>query len=122
MEMTQVVEKEIDDYDWYLQLCGRDLYEKKMKQYYKEDLEIERKKGEKIGFEKGQQSGFEKGQQSGFEKGQQSGFEKGNEQAKESFALKMLESNYRLEEISRITGLGMDRIIQIAKDNNLGNS
>ena len=114
MEMTQVVEKEIDDYDWYLQLCGRDLYEKKMKQYYKEDLEIERKKGEKIGFEKGQQSGFEKGQQSGFEKG--------NEQAKESFALKMLESNYRLEEISRITGLGMDRIIQIAKDNNLGNS
>ncbi|MBR4899721.1 MAG: hypothetical protein IKZ46_02190 [Victivallales bacterium] len=122
MEMTQVVEKEIDDYDWYLQLCGRDLYEKKMKQYYKEDLEKEREKGEKIGFAKGQQSGFEKGQQSGFEKGQQSGFEKGNEQAKESFALKMLESNYRLEEISRMTGLGMDRILQLAENNNLGNS
>ena len=114
MEMTQVVEKEIDDYDWYLQLCGRDLYEKKMKQYYKEDLEKEREKGEKIGFAKGQQSGFEKGEQSGFEKG--------IEQTKENFARNMLKYNYRLEEISRMTDLSMERVLQIARDNNLGNS
>ncbi|MBQ9445603.1 MAG: hypothetical protein IJU61_03345, partial [Victivallales bacterium] len=72
-------------------------------------------------FEKGEQSGFEKGEQSGFEKGEQSGFEKGIEQSKENFALNMLRYNYRLEEISKMTGLSMERILQIAKDNNLGN-
>ena len=122
MEMTQVVEKEIDEYDWYLQLCGRDLYEKKMKQYYKEDLEKEREKGEKIGFAKGQQSGFAKGEQSGFEKGEQSGLEKGIEQTKENFARNMLKYNYRLEEISRMADLSIERVSQIARDNNLGNS
>ncbi|MBR5838634.1 MAG: hypothetical protein IKZ84_08815 [Victivallales bacterium] len=122
MEMTQVVEKEIDEYDWYLQLCGRDLYEKKMKQYYKEDLEKEREKGEKIGFAKGQQSCFAKGEQSGFEKGEQSGLEKGIEQTKENFARNMLKYNYRLEEISRMADLSIERVSQIARDNNLGNS
>ena len=113
MEMTQVVEKKINEYNWFRELCGHELYEAKMKQYYKEDLERERKKGE--------QSGFEKGEQSGFEKGEQSGFEKGIEQSKENFALNMLRYNYRLEEISKMTGLSMERILQIAKDNNLGN-
>ena len=105
MEMTQVVEKKINEYNWFRELCGHELYEAKMKQYYKEDLERERKKGE----------------QSGFEKGEQSGFEKGIEQSKENFALNMLRYNYRLEEISKMTGLSMERILQIAKDNNLGN-
>ena len=104
MEMTQIVEKEINEYNWFRELCGHELYEAKMKQYYKEDLERERKKGE----------------QSGFEKGEQSGFEKGIEQSKENFALNMLRYNYRLEEISKMTGLSMERILQIAKDNNLG--
>ena len=113
MEMTQVVEKKINEYNWFRELCGHELYEAKMKQYYKEDLERERKKGE--------QSGFEKGEQSGFEKGEQSGFEKGIEQSKENFALNMLRYNYRLEEISKMTGLSMERILQIVKDNNLGN-
>ena len=105
MEMTQVVEKKINEYNWFRELCGHELYEAKMKQYYKEDLERERKKGE----------------QSGFEKGEQSGFEKGIEQSKENFALNMLRYNYRLEEISKMTGLSMERILQIVKDNNLGN-
>ena len=97
MEMTQVVEKKINEYNWFRELCGHELYEAKMKQYYKEDLERERKKGE------------------------QSGFEKGIEQSKENFALNMLRYNYRLEEISKMTGLSMERILQIAKDNNFGN-
>ena len=113
MEMTQTVEKEIDEYNWFRELCGHVLYEKKMKQYYKEDLEKEREKGEKIGFVKGEQSGFTKGEQSGFVKG--------SEQTKEKLALKMLEFNYRLDEISRMTDLSMERIIQLAKDHNLGN-
>ena len=113
MEMTQTVEKEIDEYNWFRELCGHDLYEKKMKQYYKEDLEKEREKGEKIGFVKGEQSGFTKGEQSGFVKG--------SEQTKEKLALKMLEFNYRLDEISRMTDLSMERILQLAKDHNLGN-
>ena len=121
MEMTQTVEKEIDEYNWFRELCGHDLYEKKMKQYYKEDLEKEREKGEKIGFVKGEQSGFTKGEQSGFTKGEQSGFVKGSEQTKEKLALKMLEFNYRLDEISRMTDLSMERILQLAKDHNLGN-
>ncbi len=153
MEMTQVVEKEINDYNWFRELCGHDLYEAKMKQYYKEDLKKERREGEKIGFEKGEQSGFEKGEQSGFEKGEQSGFEKGEQsgfekgeqsgfekgeqsgfkkgeqsglekgiaQTKEDFALNMLKSNYRLKEINRLTRLSMEKILQIAKDNNLEN-
>ncbi len=121
MEMTQAVEKEIDEYNWFRELCGHDLYEKKMKQYYKEDLEKEREKGEKIGFVKGEQSGFTKGEQSGFTKGEQSGFVKGSEQTKEKLALKMLEFNYRLDEISRMTDLSMERILQLAKDHNLGN-
>ena len=106
MEMTQIVEKEINEYNWFRELCGHELYEKKMKQYYKEDLERERKKGE----------------QSGFEKGEQSGFEKGIEQSKENFALNMLKNNYRLEEISRMTSLSMERVLQIARNNNLENS
>ena len=122
MEMTQIVEKEINEYNWFRELCGHELYEKKMKQYYKEDLERERKKGEQSGFEKGEQSGFEKGEQSGFEKGEQSGFEKGIEQSKENFALNMLKNNYRLEEISRMTGLTMERVLQIARNNNLEDS
>ena len=121
MEMTQTVEKEIDEYNWFRELCGHDLYEKKMKQYYKEDLEKEREKGEKIGFVKGEQSGFTKGEQSGFTKGEQSGFVKGSEQTKENLALKMLEFNYHLDEISRMTDLSMERILQLAKDHNLGN-
>ena len=106
MEMTQVVEKEINDYNWFRELCGHDLYEAKMKQYYKEDLKKERREGE----------------QSGFEKGEQSGLEKGIAQTKEDFVLNMLKSNYRLEEISRLTRLSMEKILQIAKDNNLANS
>ena len=121
MEMTQTVRKEIDEYNWFRELCGHDLYEKKMKQYYKEDLEKEREKGEKIGFVKGEQSGFTKGEQSGFTKGEQSGFLKGSEQTKENLALKMLEFNYHLDEISRMTDLSMERILQLAKDHNLGN-
>ena len=34
----------------------------------------------------------------------------------------MLKYNYRLEEISRMADLSIERVLQIARDNNLGNS
>ena len=121
MEMTQVVEKQIDDFDWMLESYGRERFAAEKKQCREEGEQSGFKKGVKIGFAKGEQSGFEKGEQSGFEKGEQSGFEKGSEHATESIAIEMLKYNYRLEEISRMTGLNMEKILQIAKDNNLNN-
>ena len=113
MEMTQVVEKQIDDFDWMLESYGRERFAAEKKQC--------REEGEQIGFKKGVKIGFARGEQSGFEKGEQSGFEKGSEQATESIAIEMLKNNYRLEEISKMTGLNMEKILQIAKDNNLNN-
>ena len=129
MEMTQVVEKQIDDFDWMLESYGRERFAAEKKQCreegeqsgFKKGVKIGFARGEQSGFEKGEQSGFEKGEQSGFEKGEQSGFEKGSEHATESIAIEMLKYNYRLEEISRMTGLNMEKILQIAKDNNLNN-
>ena len=113
MEMTQVVEKQIDDFDWMLESYGRERFAAEKKQC--------REEGEQNGFQRGVKIGFARGEQSGFEKGEQSGFEKGIEQSKENFTLNMLRYNYRLEEISKMTGLSMERILQIARDNNLGN-
>ena len=79
MKMTQVVEKEIDKYDWMLVSYGEDQFEKDKKQC--------REEGEKM--------------------------------KSESIALKLLEDNYPLEKISRVTGLDIPRILQLAKKNNL---
>ena len=111
MEMTQVVEKELDHYDWMLVSYGSEHFEDEKKQC--------RKEGERSGFVKGEQSGFVKGEQSGFVKGEQSGFVKGELEKSESIALKLLEDNYPLEKISKVTGLDIPRILQLAKDNNL---
>ena len=43
----------------------------------------------------------------------------GREEKSESIALKLLEDNYPLEKISRVTGLDIPRILQLAKENNL---
>ena len=45
--------------------------------------------------------------------------EKGRLEKSESIALKLLEDNYPLEKISRVTGLDIPRILQLAKENNL---
>ena len=95
MKMTQVVEKEIDVYDWMLESYGRKHFEDEKKQCREE------------------------GERSGFVKGEQSGFVKGKMENSESIALKLLEDNYPLEKIIKVTGLDMARIIQIAKENNL---
>ena len=79
MKMTQVVEKEIDKYDWMLVSYGEDQFEKDKKQC--------REEGEKM--------------------------------KSESIALKLLEDNYPLEKISKVTGLDIPRILQLAKENNL---
>jgi predicted transposase/invertase (TIGR01784 family) len=105
-----------------LESYGRERFAAEKKQCREEGEQSGFKKGIKIGFARGEQSGFEKGEQSGFEKGEQSGFEKGIEQSKENFALNMLKNNYRLEEISRMTGLTMERVLQIARNNNLEDS
>ena len=49
------------------------------------------------------------------EEGEKNGIKKNSE----SIALNMLKSNYSPEEISRITGLDIPKILQLAKDNNL---
>ena len=49
------------------------------------------------------------------EEGEKNGIKKNSE----SIALNMLKSNYSPEEISRMTGLDMARILQLAKENNL---
>ena len=87
MKMTQVVEKEIDKYDWMLVSYGEDQFENDKKKCWEE--------------------------------GERSGFVKGEAEKSESIALKLLEDNYPLEKISRVTGLDIPRILQLAKDNNL---
>ena len=100
MEMTQTVEKEIDKYDWMLVSYGEDQFEKDKKKCREE----------------GERSGFVKGEQSGFVKGEQSGFVKGEVEKSESIARNMLRSDYLPEEISRMTGLDIARINQLAKE------
>ena len=100
MEMTQTVEKEIDKYDWMLVSYGEDQFEKDKKKCREE----------------GERSGFVKGERSGFVKGEQSGFVKGEVEKSESIARNMLRSNYLPEEISRMTGLDIARINQLAKE------
>ncbi len=79
MEMTKVIEKEIDKYDLMLDSYGRKQFEREKKQC--------REEGEK--------------------------------KKSESIALKLLEDNYPLEKISKVTGLDIPRILQLAKENNL---
>ena len=79
MEMTKVIEKEIDKYDWMLDSYGRKQFEREKKQCREE----------------------------------------GRVETSESIALKLLEDNYPLEKISRVTGLDIPRILQLAKKNNL---
>ena len=116
MEMTQTVEKEIDKYDWMLVSYGEDQFEKEKKKCREEGERSGFVKGEQSGFAKGEQSGFVKGEQSGFVKGEQSGFVKGEVEKSESIARNMLRSNYLPEEISRMTGLDIARINQLAKE------
>ena len=95
MKMMPVIEKEIDKYDWMLVSYGEDQFEKDKKKCREE------------------------GERSGFVKGERSGFVKGEVEKSESIARKLLEDNYPLEKISRVTGLDIPRILQLAKDNNL---
>ena len=93
MKMMPVIEKEIDKYDWMLVSYGEDQFEKDKKKCREE------------------------GERSGFVKGEQSGFVKGEVEKSESIALNMLRSNYLPEEISRMTGLDIVRIHQLAEEN-----
>ena len=96
MGMTQTVEESIDVYDWFLDMYGRKRYVAEIEQ------------SERLGLEKGEKLGFEKGEKLGFEKG------------KREDVLNMLKKKkYSLDEISEITGLSEEEILQIAKDNNL---
>jgi predicted transposase YdaD len=108
MEMTKTVEKKVDEYDWMLVSYGKKRFDDEKKKC--------REEGEQSGFVKGEQSGFVKGEQSGFVKGEQSGFVKGEVEKSESIARNMLRSNYLPEEISRMTGLDIARIHQLAKE------
>ena len=104
MGMTQTVEESIDVYDWFLDMYGRKRYVAEIEQ------------SERLGLEKGEKLGLEKGEKLGFEKGEKLGFEKG----KREDVLNMLKKKkYSLDEISEITGLSEEEILQIAKDNNL---
>ena len=59
---------------------------------------------------------FEKDKKKCREEGEQSGFVKGEVEKSESIARNMLRSNYLPEEISRMTGLDIARIKQLAKE------
>ena len=59
---------------------------------------------------------FEKDKKKCREEGERSGFVKGEVEKSESIALNMLRSNYLPEEISRMTGLDIARIHQLAKE------
>ena len=59
---------------------------------------------------------FEKDKKKCREEGEQSGFVKGEVEKSESIARNMLRSNYLPEEISKMTGLDIARIHQLAKE------
>ncbi len=54
-----------------------------------------------------------------FENEKKQCMEEGRIEKSESIALKLLEDNYPLEKISKVTGLDIPRILQLAKYNNL---
>ena len=54
-----------------------------------------------------------------FEKDKKKCREEGRLEKSESIALKLLEDNYPLEKISKVTGLDIPIILQLAKENNL---
>ena len=83
MEMTKVIEKKIDKYDWMLDSYGRNQFEREKKKCREE------------------------------------GRVEGRVETSESIALKLLEDNYPLEKISKVTGLDIPIILQLAKENNL---
>lgn len=59
---------------------------------------------------------FEKDKKKCREEGERNGFVKGEAAKSESIALNMLRSNYLPEEISRMTGLDIAKINQLAKE------
>ena len=89
-----------------------------------------REKGEQIGLEKGkiegEQIGLEKGkiegEQIGLEKGkiegEQIGLKKGVHEGKKEIIKNMLKANMTVEQISQITGLSKDEILEIEKELN----
>ena len=92
MSMT-LTDKEADEfYEWFLDMYGR-------KRHAAEIAESKMR-----GFERGFEQGFEQG------------FERGR---KKRIALNMLKKKYSLDEISEITDLSEEEILQIAKDNKL---
>ena len=73
-----------------------------------------REEGEQIGIEKGEQIGLKKGKQIGLEKGEQIGLQKG----KKEIVKNMLKANMTIEQISQMTELSKDEILEIEKELN----
>lgn len=131
MEIPTALAKEIDKYDQILDSHGRGRFEAAKKQCFEE--------GERNGFAKGFAEGFVKGfAKSSAEVSAQMSVDKiANEFAKEftkwfakvfaerwaetckNIALNMLTSDYPTEEISKMTGLGIESIHQLAQNNSL---
>ena len=147
MKKTQDEEDEIEDYNWFINSMGRELSEKKKKEWEErkrlgirlplrlgigpEDilavsrsahLDVLEARIEK-NIQRGKLSECEEREQYGFLKGYADGFKDGFEKAwasnSDSIALNMLTSNYPPEEISKLTKLDLARIHQLAKYNNL---
>lgn len=147
MKKIPVEQDEIEDYDWFINIYGRELFEKKKKEW-EEQIRLGIRLPLRLGIgpedilavsrsahldaleariEKlcrtGKLSEYEERELYDFLKGFAVGFKKGFEKAwasnSDSIALNMLKSNYPPEEISKLTKLDLARIHQLAKYNNL---
>jgi len=78
-----------------------------------------REEGEAIGLEKGEAIGLKKGEVIGLEKGEAIGLEKGRTAEKENVVINSHQAGFSVKIISSITGLTVEKIIEILKRNGL---
>ena len=84
--------------------------------YYKKGIEIGLKQGIERGIELGLRQGIEKGIEQGIERGRREGIEQGIERGKIETAVRMYEEGIKdIGFISRITGIGVDRLREILR-------
>ena len=71
------------------------------------------------GYESGQRDGYESGQREGYESGQREGYESGKRAVASNVAIKMIKSNYIADTIIEMTGLSMEALETLSKENGL---
>ena len=112
----EVIRHEAQQREMYLQnemAINEERYEQGKKQGIKEGKEQGIKEGKKQGIKEGKEQGIKEGKEQGIKEGKKQGIREG----KLEIAKNLLNVNLPLEQISNITGLSVDEIKSLTKDN-----